>query len=232
MTTPGAYRGLGDIIVTARPYDEYLAMFGLAGDDPLQGPVLDCPAGASGFAAGARARGVDVMAVDPEYAHPPNVLNHRAVADTRYGNQYVRANPGTYAWGFFRDPDDHLARRLAAVDAFAADRARSPARYVAAALPHLPFADDRFRLVLSSHLMFVYPDHLGYSDHLAFARELARVAGEEARIFPLVDTLGARWPSLDRLRDDLAREGVGTDVRPVPYEFIRGGDEVLVLRPS
>ena len=125
-----------------------------------------------------------------------------------------------------------VARRLAAVDAFAADRARSPARYVAAALPHLPFADDRFRLVLSSHLMFVYPDHLGYSDHLAFARELARVAGEEARIFPLVDTLGARWPSLDRLRDDLAREGVGTDVRPVPYEFIRGGDEVLVLRPS
>ncbi|MGB1377603.1 MAG: hypothetical protein ACPG7S_07235, partial [Miltoncostaeaceae bacterium] len=165
-------------------------------------------------------------------AHPPDVLNHRAVADTRYGNQYVRANPGTYAWGFFRDPDDHLARRLAAADAFAADRARNPARYVAAALPHLPFADDRFRLVLSSHLMFVYPDHLGYSDHLAFARELARVAGEEARIFPLVDTLGARWPSLDRLRDDLAREGVGTDVRPVRYEFIRGGDEVLVLRLS
>ncbi|MEO2138663.1 MAG: hypothetical protein ABGX91_00315, partial [Thermoleophilia bacterium] len=61
---------------------------------------------------------------------------------------------------------------------------------------------------------------------------LARVAGEEARIFPLVDTLGARWPSLDRLRDDLAREGMGTEVRPVPYEFIRGGDEVLVLRPS
>ena len=85
MTSAGAYRGLGDIIVTARPYDEYLAMFGLAGDDPLQGPVLDCPAGASGFAAGARARGADVMAVDPGYAPPPDLLSRRAVADARYG---------------------------------------------------------------------------------------------------------------------------------------------------
>jgi len=232
VTTPGAYRGLGDIIVTARPYDEYVAMFGLSADELLRGPVLDCPAGASGFAAGARARGGDVTAVDPEYARPPDALIRRAVADTRYGNQYVRANPHTYSWGFFRDPDDHLARRLAAADAFAADRARHPAAYVVGALPDLPFADGRFRLVLSSHLLFVYPDHLGYADHLAFARELARVAGGEARIFPLVDTLGARWPALDRLRHDLAREGIGTEVRPVAYEFIRGGDEVLVLRPS
>lgn len=231
MSRP-AYRGLGDIIVTARPFDEYRAMFDLVDRDLLDGPVLDCPAGASGFAAGARAMGCQVTAVDPQYAVPPEALVQRARADTAHGNQYVRDNPGTYAWGFFRDVDDHLRRRMDAVDAFARDRAAHPAAYVAGALPALPFSDGAFRLVVSSHLLFVYPDHFGYAEHLAAARELARVTRHEARIFPLVDTTMQRWPHLDRLRADLEAGGVPSQVRPVPYEFIRGGDHMLVLRPS
>lgn len=224
------YRGLGDIIVTARPFDEYRAMFDLTDADLLAGPVLDCPAGASGFAAGARARGADVTAADPEYAGDTGALVERARRDTDYGNRYVQGNPDTYAWGFFRDPADHLTRRMAAVDAFEADIALHPGRYVAAALPRLPFADDAFRLVLSSHLLFVYPDHFGYADHLRFAGELVRVCHGEVRIFPLVDTTTAPWPHLARFRADLANDGVRTEVRRVGYEFIRGGDEMLVLR--
>lgn len=226
------YRGLGDIIVTARPFDEYLAMFDLAEADLRAGPVLDCPAGASGFAAGARAIGADVTAVDPEYAIAPDDLLRRARRDTEYGNRYVRDNPATYSWRFFGDEVDHLARRMAALDAFASDRRAHPERYVTGALPRLPFDDDAFRLVVSSHLLFAYPDHFGYADHLRFAQELARVAGEEVRIFPLVDTTTAPWPDLDRLRDDLAGHGVRSEVRRVGYEFIRNGDEVLVLRPG
>jgi hypothetical protein len=226
------YRGLGDIIVTARPYDEYQAMFALGDEDLLAGPVLDCPAGASGFAAGARARGAQVTAVDPEYAIPHQQLVDRARRDTTYGNQYVRDNGAGYEWGFFTDADDHLARRMAAVDAFDGDRRANPHDYVAALLPSLPCADRSFDLVLSSHLLFVYPDHLDYDAHLGCARELARVASREARIFPLVDTTTERWPHLDRLRSALAREGVASEVRPVGYEFIRGGSEMLVLRPS
>ncbi len=223
------YRGLGDIIVTARPYDEYVAMFGLQGDDLRGRAVLDCPAGASGFAAGARARGADVVAADPQYAGGHDALVARARRDTRFGNDYVRRTPATYAWGFFDDAGDHLDRRMAAVDAFDADRRAHPADYVAASLPGLPFADGRFDLVLSSHLLFVYPDHFAYAEHLAFARELARV-GRETRIFPLVDTTTTPWPHVGRLRDDLAASGVASEVRRVGYEFIRGGNEVLVLR--
>lgn len=228
----GTYRGLGDIIVTARPFDEYLAMFGLSPADLLAGPVLDCPAGASGFAAGARALGADVTAVDPEYARPAAELEDRARRDTAFGNRYVRGNPATYAWGFFRDADDHLARRMAAVDAFARDRAGHPDRYVPGALPHLPFADGSFRLTVSSHLLFVYPDHFDYPDQLAFARELCRVTAGEARVFPLVDTETRPWPQLERLRADLGAAGIASEVRPVPYEFIRGGDHMLVLGHS
>lgn len=232
MTATGhaGYRGLGDIIVTARPFDEYLAMFDLSRDDLLAGPVLDCPAGASGFAAGAAALGGHVTSVDPEYAGDHAALVERARLDTAYGNRYVREHPDTYSWAFFRDEADHLTRRMAAVDAFAHDLAAHPRRYVAGALPLLPFADGAYRLVLSSHLLFVYPDHFGYDDHLAFAAELLRVCSGEVRIFPLVDTTTVRWPHLDRLREDLGRDGARTEVRRVPYEFIRGGDEMLVLR--
>jgi hypothetical protein len=230
--TGGAYRGLGDIIVTARPFDEYAAMFDLRDDDLLAGPVLDCPAGASGFAAGARALGADVTAVDPQYEFGHDDLVARARRDTAYGNRYVRENPGTYAWGFFRDEADHLARRMAAVDAFDSDRRAHGDRYVAATLPHLPFDDRAFHLVLSSHLLFVYPDHFPYDDHLVFAREMLRVASGEVRIFPLVDTTTAPWPHLTRLRADLEGEGVRSEVRRVGYEFIRNGREMLVLHPA
>ena len=42
----GSPRGIGDIIVS-RPYDEYLAMFGLEEREVLSRAVLDCPGGAS-----------------------------------------------------------------------------------------------------------------------------------------------------------------------------------------
>jgi len=231
MTGP-EYRGLGDIIVTARPFDEYVSMFDLHEADLLAGPVLDCPAGASGFAHGARALGADVTAVDPVYDAPHDELVDRARRDTVFGNEYVRDNPDTYVWGFFTDLDDHLTRRLAAVDAFDADRLANPDGYVSGAIPALPFGHDTFDLVLSSHLLFVYPDHFDAAAHLAGVCELARVCSGEVRMFPLVDTTTAPWPYLDQLRRDLEGEGHGSEVRPVPYEFIRGGAEMLVIDGS
>ncbi len=229
MSPPPAFRGLGDIIVTARPFDEYLAMFDLAVADVIVGAILDCPAGASGFAAGVRAMGGDVTAVDPAYCVPHDDLVARARRDAAFGNDYVASNPHVYAWDFFRDLDDHLSRRMAAVDAFDRDRRQNPDQYVQAQLPELPFADNEFDLVVSSHLLFVYPDHFDRSAHVAGALELSRVASGEARIFPLVDTTMGRWPHLDELRRDLAAAGHASEVRRVPYEFIRGGDAMLVI---
>ncbi len=228
------YRGLGDIIVTARPFDEYLAMFDLRPTDLSTTTALDCPAGASGFAAGARAVGCEVTACDPVYVDMTThgELVARARRDTAFGNQYVADTLDTYVWGFFRDLDDHLSRRMAAVDAFDRDRLANPDRYVMGALPNLPFSDDAFDLVLSSHLLFVYPDHFDAQAHLDGAMELARVASGEVRMFPLVDTTTRPWPGLDALRRGLAARGHATEVRPVPYEFIRNGHAMLVIDGS
>jgi hypothetical protein len=224
-------RGLGDIIVSSRPYDEYRAMFGLTDGEILAGPVLDCPGGAGSFAAEVRDRGGRAVSVDPVYGTPPDELVEGARAGFARGLSYLDENRDSYVWTFFRDVDDLVARRGAALDRFAEDFRGPDDRYVAAALPALPFPDGAFRLVLSGYLLFAYPDHLDDADHEAGLHELLRVAREEVRLYPLIDTAYVRHPRIDALRRMVEAEGVGTEVRRVDYGFQRGASEVLILRP-
>ena len=122
-------------------------------------------------------------------------------------------------------------RRGGALDRFAEDFHGPDERYVEAALPELPYADDAFRLVLSGYLLFAYPDHLDDAAHEAGLRELLRVAREEVRLYPLIDTAYVRHPRIDALRRLVEAEGVATEVRRVDYGFQRGATEVLILRP-
>ena len=85
--------------------------------------------------------------------------------------------------------------------------------------------------MLSAYLLFAYPDHLDEAGHERGLAELLRVAREEVRVFPLIDTAYVRYPALDDLRRRLAAGGADSEVRRVDYEFQRGGNEVLVLRP-
>ena len=224
-------RGLGDIIVSSRAYDEYRAMFGLTDAEILAGPVLDCPGGAGSFAAEVRDRGGRAVSVDPAYATPPAELVEQARAGFARGLRYLDENRDSYVWTFFHDVDDLVARRGAALDRFAEDFAGPDDRYVAAALPDLPFPGGAFRLVLSGYLLFTYPDHLDDADHEAGLRELLRVARDEVRLYPLIDTAYVRHPRIDSLRRMVEAEGVGTEVRSVAYGFQRGATEVLILRP-
>jgi len=228
----GAPRGLGEIIVSSRPYDEYRAMFGLTDAEILAGPVLDCPGGAGSFAAETRDRGGEVTSADPAYTVAPQ----RLVAESREGFQrglrYLDENRDAYAWTYFDDVDDLRTRRGAALDRFAAEFDGPGLDHVVASLPRLPFADGAFRLVLSGYLLFTYPDHLDEDAHERALRELVRVARDEVRVYPLIDTAYARHPALDALRTRLAVDGVQSEVRRIGYAFQRGADEVLVLAPE
>jgi hypothetical protein len=226
-----AARGIGDIIVSSRPYEEYRDLFGLTDAELLAGPVLDCPGGAGGFAAGLRARGGVVVSADPAYATPPAGLVASARAGLQHGLRYMEQNRDSYVWTYHASAEQLTERRLGALDAFAADFHGPDERYVVATLPELPFADRAFRLALSGYLLFAYPDHLDDAAHEAALRELLRVTREEVRVYPLIDTAYARYPGLDALRSRLGAVGVESEVRPVDYEFQRGATEVLVLRP-
>jgi SAM-dependent methyltransferase len=223
--------GIGEMLLSCRSLAEYRGMFALS-DDDLRGRVLDCPGGAASFTADASELGCEATACDPIYlsADPAHLAEH-ARRETARANAYVQAHPGEYTWTFFRDPDHHRAIREASAQRFAADLVAHPVRYVPGALPQLPFDDGTFDLALSSHFLFSYADRLDEAFHLAALRELARVAAE-VRVFPLVPMGSADPVDISRLRVDLVDGGLDVEVRPVEYEFQRGGREMLVCRRS
>ncbi len=222
---------IGEYLVSARSFAEYAAFFDLGPDD-LRGSVLDCPGGGASFTATAASRGAGAVAVDPAYADPPADVTARVRAELARGKAWVTARTSRYEWGFHRDPETLTRGRTESARLFAADIAAHPERYRVGSLPHLPFADEAFDLVLSSHFLFTYADRLDRAFHLAALRELRRVARGQVRVFPVVDQAGGRLDDLvDNLVHAITADGVRVERRQVPYEFQRGADTMLVLHP-
>ncbi|MFI9365906.1 hypothetical protein ACIG5E_33380 [Kitasatospora sp. NPDC053057] len=227
-----------DVLVTSRPLDEYCALFGLtrARLAALPGPLLDCPGGAAGLAAEARELGCRVIAADPAYALPLPEVAARALAARAAMAVAMAARPELYPSprpSRPNRPERYLrswdrARRL-----FTEDAAAHPQRYVAAALPRLPFADGAFALTLSGYLLFAYPELFGPEHQLAALAELVRVtaADGEVRVQPLNDGRGRRCGHLDRLRYALGERRIASEVRRVPHGDGRAR-RVLVLRAA
>jgi hypothetical protein len=162
-----------------------------------------------------RTRGGEAVSADPAYARPAAEIAAEARVGLEHGIRYLDENRDSYDWTFFSSVEDLRRRRGAALDEFVEDFAGPDSRYVVAAPPALPFGDRAFRLVLSAYLLFAYPDHLDEGDHERSLRELLRVAREEVRVFPLIDTAYARYPALDGLRRRLAAGGADSEVRRV-----------------
>jgi hypothetical protein len=137
----------------------------------------------------------------------------------------VKANLSGFEWDRFHDPD-HLGEcRLAAMGRFLADfeKGKRHGRYIAAALPKLPFKDRQFSLALVSHLLFLYSEKFDGDFHIAAFEELLRVAGE-VRVFPLLG-LDRRWsPHVGPVINHLTRAGFVAEVTAVEYEFQRADD--------
>ncbi len=220
----------GGFLISSRSLSEYRSMFALT-DADLRRRLLDCPGGAAGFTAEVRGLGGDVTACDLAYEDDgTTAVAATAVSEAVRGNDYVRAHPEQFRWTFFADPAEHLTVRQRAAELFGAHSRAEPDRYVAGRLPDLPFGDNAFDLVLSSHLLFSYAADLDYEFHLAAIGELLRV-GAEARIFPLLPiATEQRYRDLDRLRADLRERGVRTRIVDVGYEFQAGADQMLACR--
>ncbi|WP_446222327.1 class I SAM-dependent methyltransferase [Nocardia sp. IBHARD005] len=221
--------GFGEILVSSRSLGEYQAMFALTEDD-LGRRILDCPGGAAGFTAAVCQRGGDVTACDIAYfGNGVDRVAANAVAEADRGNRYVREHADAYRWTFFADPDEHHRARRKSAEHFATHTRTSPHRYIPGQLPALPFADNTFDLVLSSHLLFSYADDLDYEFHRQAIIELARVAATEIRLFPVVP-IGSqgRYEQLEKLRAELSLAGISSRIVKVDYEFQAHADEMLV----
>ena len=215
-----------------RSCSEYQAFFALEGLPP-DTRVLDCGAGPSSFAVEATERGLSVCAADPLYSVSADRIAHRIeeVRPTMLAS--IRQAQARFVWDQYGTPEKQEAVRLAAMQRFLADFGshRREARYVAAALPSLPFRDRAFDLALSSHFLLLYSKQFDLAFHLEAVRELLRVAGG-LRIFPLLDLDGRRSHHVEPLRAALAGDGFDSEVVRVDYEFQKGGNEMLRIEPN
>ena len=204
-------------------------MFALTPED-LGRRILDCAAGPASFNAEATARGDEVVSCDPLYEHTREQIRGRIDATYEAVLAKARAASDGFVWQDIGSPE-HLGEvRLATMSRFLADfpRGVKEGRYLARALPHLGFPDGALDLALCSHFLFTYSEFFSLDFHVASIEEMCRVAGE-ARVFPLLEGYGGTSAHLRPVIDRLRERGYRAEVRKVPYEFQRGGDEMLVV---
>jgi hypothetical protein len=216
---------LAQVVPWGRSFGEYERMFALTGHD-LSCRMLGCGDGPASFNAEGHRRGVAITSCDPIYAFRAEEIRQRIDDTSAAIVEQTRQHAGQFVWNSIRTVEELRATRLAAMDLFLDDFASRRGRYVAAALPELPFRDAAFDLALCSHFLFLYSRHFDLDSHRRALRDLCRVAGE-VRVFPLLALDGQRSPYVDPLVGEMHAAGIEAAIEPVPYEFQRGGNEML-----
>ena len=222
---------LASVVPWGRSYDEYVRMFALT-DADLASRILGCGDGPASFNAEATRRGDRVVSSDPLYQFSAAQIRERIEVTKAEVLAQARKNAHEFVWDEAIPTLEVLERvRMSAMQAFLDDYepGRAEGRYVDAGLPSLPFADDAFDLALCSHFLFLYSQQHDAAFHLQSMRELCRVA-REVRVFPLL-ALGAQpSPHVTPVTAALGGDGFTVRVERVPYEFQRGGNQMLRIR--
>jgi hypothetical protein len=222
---------LEQVVPWGRSFDEYRAMFALS-DRELASRIVGCGDGPASFNAHATRLGAKVISCDPIYRLDVASIRERIAATRDEILSQTRQNADQFVWDTIRSVAELGEIRMTAMAAFLDDYplGKEEGRYVDAELPALPFADASFDLALCSHFLFLYTAQLDEAFHRAAIREMCRVA-REIRIFPLVALDGRRSPYVDQAVDELARSRLDVSLENVPYEFQRGGNQMMRIRP-
>lgn len=222
---------LDKVVPWGRSYDEYVNMFDLT-ESELRLRVLGCGDGPAAFNSVLTKRGGNVVSVDPIYVFDAAQIRSRVSDTYETVMTQMRKNKSDYVWGTIPSVEQLGNVRMSAMETFLADFeiGKQEDRYIAGELPSLPFESGQFDIALSSHFLFLYSAHLSAEFHLQALQEMLRVA-HEVRVFPLLTLDNTPSPHLDFVSKYLEDRGFDVEVKCVPYEFQRGGNEILVIKP-
>jgi len=223
---------LAHIVPWGRSFDEYRRMFALAPGD-LRARILGCADGPASFNAEATRLGGHVISCDPLYRWTGMEIRERIIATSGEVLEQTRLNAHEFIWDTIRSVEELGQLRMSAMEVFLNDydRGKHDSRYVEAELPTLPFSDHTFDLAVCSHFLFLYTSQLTEDFHKSAVLELCRVAAE-VRIFPLL-TLGGNTSAYVRGMVDYLRScGYRVSIEKVPYEFRRGGNQMMRVRTA
>jgi hypothetical protein len=223
---------LSHVVPWGRSFDEYVAMFALTQTD-LRKTILGCGDGPASFNVGLTRRGGRIVSADPLYRFSQAEIRDRIRQTSAAVLEQTRANAHEFIWTSIKSVEELGRLRMAAMEEFLSDYPAGLAenRYIDAELPHLPFPDGAFDLALCSHLLFLYSEHLSEDFHVESIKELCRVASE-ARIFPLLELGSKKSRHVEAVRARLTADGYAVSIDTVPYEFQRGGNQMMSVRNS
>lgn len=222
---------LDKVLPWGRSFDEYVRMFDLSAAE-LQLRILGCGDGPAEFNAALSQAGGRVVSLDPIYVFNASEIQKRIAETYDEVMNQIRLNEADYLWETISSVEDLGQTRMSAMVRFLADfdMGKLGGRYVAGELPALPFENKAFDLALSSHFLFLYSDQLTAEFHLRSLQEMLRVA-KEARVFPVLTLDGKLSQHLKWVIEHLEEVGYGAELVSVPYEFQRGANQMLVVKP-
>lgn len=223
---------LDKVVPWGRSYDEYLRMFALSAAD-LDRQILGCGDGPASFNAELSQRGGHIISIDPIYEFDVPQIKSRIAETYEEVMAQTRKNKHEFIWETITSVEELGRIRMLAMDTFLDDfdAGKQTGRYIAGALPSLPFDNGRFDLALSSHFLFLYSAHFSAEFHLQALQEMLRVA-QEVRVFPLLMLGGAPSPHLDFVIKQITKEGFSIEIKRTQYEFQKGGNEMLVIKST
>jgi hypothetical protein len=219
---------LDQVVPWGRSLDEYVRMFDLSPAD-LGLKILDCAGGPASFNAEMHARGGSVISCDPIYQFSQAEIARRIDDTYPVILEKTKQSRENFRWEDMQSPEHLGAMRMTAMREFLGDLTAGllQGRYCVAELPFLPFSDREFDIALCSHFLFTYSQLLATEFHGEAIRELCRAA-REVRVFPLVPNFAdARSSHVEAVIRILRAEGYACEIRRVPYEFQKGGNEML-----
>jgi len=220
---------LDRVVLLGRTFDEYRRYFLLNLKDLVGKTVLDVASGVSSFCAEADARGIRVTSFDPIYSLTPEKIAERCEPDLQSVFRAIGSVP-TYRWTYYKNPEHMRELRKRASSTFLLDYQTHPERYVAGALPKLPFADDSFDMTLVSYFLFAYQDRLSCEFHRDSILEIMRVTRSEARIYPTVTFEAEPSHYLPLLKSDPALRDFEFTVIKTDFEFLLNSNSFLRVR--
>lgn len=220
------YEQIG-VAMTCRSYAEYVRMFDLREGELSAGEVLDVAAGGSSFTAELAGRGqTQAIAADPRYAMRTEEWMEEAAKEIEVSYAKLAKLTDVYDWSYYETPERHREGRLRSLDVMRSDAGslEGRERYIAGALPQLPFQDNRFSLVLCSHFLFLYGEQFDYSFHLESILEMMRVCkpGGQVKIYPLVSFAQEQDRNLDTLMEAVIKAGGVPELLESQLPFIPG----------
>jgi len=223
---------LEKVVPWGRSFDEYVAMFSLSKQD-LEKRILGCGDGPASFNAIHSRSGGKIISVDPLYQFSADEIKGRIEATYQTVIEQTQLNSHEFVWNHIPSVEALGRLRMDAMDEFLSDYTNgvTEKRYIEASLPNLPFKDMEFDIALCSHFLFLYSQQYSAEFHMQSIKRLYRVA-REVRIFPLLELGATKSRHLDFVIAHLRDEGIIVSIDTVPYEFQKGGNQMLkIIRP-